>query len=142
MRRFIINSPKFQGNAEVFYTEGGILCKIDLTQCVMSEMIIHHFKCSVPPTLIRLLEGKAFSEETTIVEAEFIITFDMFWTAYGKKINRLRCEKLWSQLNKMDHVKAFHGIPFYDGFLKINKWRTKADPEKYLKDMMWENEWS
>jgi hypothetical protein len=141
MKRFILNSPKFQGNAEIHYNGSGVLCKIDLTNCLMEERVVHHFKAAVPSTLALLLNGNAFSSETSIVEAEYEITFDMLWNAYSKKHNRIRCEKLWKGLSKIEQIEALHGIVAYDKFLKKETWRSKADPETYLRNQMWNNEW-
>jgi hypothetical protein len=65
----------------------------------------------------------------------------MFWQLYDKKINRKRCEPLWDKLSKNKQVAAWAGINAYNKFLQANSWRKKADPESYLKNEMWENEW-
>ena len=141
MKRFIVTSPKFQGSAEIHYNVNGVLCKIDLNNCTMEERVVHHFKAAIPTSLTLLMNGNAFSSETSIVEAEYEITFDMFWNAYDKKINRIRCEKLWNQLSKINQIQSLNGIAAYDRFLKKKDWRSKADPETYLRNQMWNNEW-
>jgi hypothetical protein len=65
----------------------------------------------------------------------------MFWQRYDKKINRKRCEPLWEKLSKPKQVAAWAGIDAYNKFLQANSWRKKADPETYLRNEMWENEW-
>lgn len=142
MRRFIIsNETKFSGNAEIWYNEKGTLCKIDCTQTNMEEVIILNFKQAIPASLNKLINGNAFSSETTIVEADLDITFDKFWEDYRKKINKVRCEPLWSKMSKVQQVAAYYGIGKYDKYLHKESWRSKSDPESYLRNRMWENEW-
>ncbi len=141
MRRFIVTSSKFKGQAELFYTAGGILCKIDCTSTEMSAVTIDHFKKAVPATLAGLIDGKSFSNDTTIIEAEYEVTFDMFWNDYDKKINKARCTLLWNKLNKFEQIKAFNAVKDYSRYLKKESWRGKADPETYLRNQYWENEY-
>lgn len=141
MKRFLITSPKFTGQAELQYNDKGTLCKIDCTQAVMEEITIMHFKQAVPATLSKLISGRAFSSDTIIVEADFEVTFEMFWEAYRKKINKLRCIPLWNKLSKVEQVSAYYGISTYDKYLHRESWRTKQDPENYLRNKAWLNEY-
>lgn len=138
MKRFLITSPKFTGQAELLYTDAGVLCKIDCTDTNMGEAIFQ-FKTQVPTQMDKL--KYSFSTLTTIVEAEFEVSFDMFWKKYNKKINKSRCILLWGKLNKVQQVQAFFGVDGYDKYLKNEGWRSKADPETYLRNGYWENEY-
>lgn len=141
MRRFIITSVKFSGEAEIFYDDKGTLCKIDAMPTNMSKETIDAFKRAVPACIDTLLQGKTFSTGTTIIEADYEITFDMFWRQYNKKINKVRCILLFGKLNKTEQIKAFVGIKEYDRYLKKEIWRSKADPETYLRNKYWLNEY-
>jgi hypothetical protein len=110
-------------------------------QAGMDAATVYHFKNAIPPTIGHLVGGNAFSKNTTVVEVDFVITFEMFWQRYDKKINRKRCEPLWEKLSKPKQVAAWAGIDAYNKFLQANSWRKKADPETYLRNEMWENEW-
>jgi hypothetical protein len=110
-------------------------------QAEMDAEIVLRFKDAIPVTVETLMTGNAFSKATTIVEADFTITFEMFWQRYDKKINRKRCEPLWNKLSKTKQVTAWAGIEAYNKFLQGNSWRVKADPETYLRNEMFENEW-
>jgi hypothetical protein len=139
MRRFLITSKKFAGTAELIYNQEGDLTMINTRQSDLKSTLLAHFKHSVPVHVDAI--ETAFSNETTIVEADFEITFDMFWNEYGLKINRKRCEQLWDRLSTSKKVAAWLGIVEYKKFLKANEWRKQADPETYLKKEYWENEW-
>ena len=88
------------------------------------------------------IEAAFKDTKAMIVEDEFEVTFDMFWIAYNKKINRKRCEPIWNKLSKPKQVKAYYGVKSYDKYLKVESWRQKADPENYLRNEMWENEYN
>jgi len=141
MRRFIVTNDKFTGQAEITYNEKGTLMRIDLSAAEMDEMHVISFKRSVPATIAALAANTGFGPSTTVIEADFIITFDMFWHRYDKKIKRHRCLPIWDKLTKTDQVKAYHGIRDYDKYLKKEAWRSKADPETYLRNKYWENEY-
>ncbi|MBA4196564.1 MAG: hypothetical protein C0459_03320 [Chitinophaga sp.] len=142
MRRFLIsNSSKFEGTAEVLYNTQGLLSKIDLTQCIMHGETIKQFKAVVPCFIELFLEGKWCGADTTVVEDELQITFEMFWLKYNKKINKKRAEAIWNKLSKTEQVKSYYGIEPYDKYLKENKWRSKADPDTYLRNEMYNNEY-
>src|SRR5665213_2005542 len=114
MKRFLITSTKFSGQAEIFYNDAEILCRIDCSDTNMSATVMHHFKNAVGVTIPMM--GRNFSADTVIVEAEFEVSFDMFWKKYNKKINKARCMILWSKMNKGLQVQAFFGITGYDKY--------------------------
>lgn len=141
MKRFLITSPKFSGQAEIFYNSDGVLCRIDCTDTNMTAIMVHHFKNAVSAHLMEL--SQKFSSDTVIVEAEYEVSFDMFWKKYNKKVNKSRCILLWSKLNKSMQVQAFFGIDAYNKFLKKEgEWRKPVDPENYLRNKYWENEYN
>lgn len=142
MRLFLItNSSKFTGTAQVLYNEKDILCRIDVTDTNMDAATVKHFKAAVPPDISTLVSGQSFGAGTTVVEDDFAIDFDMFWKKYKKKINRKRAELVWHKLNKADQVAAYYGIDAYFKYLKREHWRGQLDPENYLKNRHWENEY-
>lgn len=140
MKRYLLTSTKFTGTAEIWFNGLDILCRIDTTQTDMDIDTVTAFKKAVPPSF-NLLAGR-FTSETTIVEATIDITFEMFWDKYNKKINKERAVALWKKLTTTDKVLAYYGIEQYDNYLRLQSWRTKADPETYLKQKYWQTEWS
>lgn len=139
MRKFIITSPAFTGQAEILFRQTGTLAKIDCTNTNMDSLLMRSFKARCPEH-IDLIEQAFAGTQATVVEADFDVTFDMFWQAYNKKINKKRCEPIWDKMRKDQQVKAWMGIAKYDRFLK-NTTRGKLDPENYLRNEAWENEW-
>lgn len=141
MRRFLITSQKFTGTAELLYNDQEVLNRIDCTQTDMSADTVAAFKRAVPVLINALLKEPWCGADTTIIEADFEVSFLMFWKRYDKKINKKRAQLAWNKLSKSEQVKAFYGIDAYTKFLKIENWRPKQDPENYLKNLMWENEY-
>lgn len=140
MKKFLITSPVYTGAAAVVYNAEGLLVVIDLTECSMSTLTIHGFKAKIPAHLNELQPAFA-GTRATIVEAEYTVNFEDFWRVYDKKINKARCILLWSKMDKTMQVLAFFGVKPYDRFLKKEGYRGKSDPENYLRNRAWENEY-
>ena len=137
MRQFNITFPNINGHIEVVYNND-LLDVINFQNCSLTPEGKIKFKEQLPVHLNLL--STAF-KKATIVEAEVAVTFEMFWNVYNKKINKIRCTPLWGKLSKTEQIAAFMGVKKYDRYLQRENWRTKADPENYLRNRMWENEW-
>lgn len=139
MKRYLLTSPKFSGQAELIYNDAGVLMHVALADVVMDAKTAEAF--------LRCVSGAAdnvatkFSAATSIIESEVEVNFDMFWKAYGKKINKSRCMLLWNKMNKTMQAEAYVAIRKYNKYLHDNNWRSKADPETYLRNQYWENEY-
>lgn len=141
MRRFIITSSKFSGQAELVYNEKEILCMIDCTKSDMDEATVTAFKRAVPATVAQLQAGSGFSGETTVVESGFVVSFKRFYDEYPLKRNRFRAEKLWGKMNGTQQVEAYYSLNHYRRYLtRTGIFAMCAD--KYLSDRHYETEWS
>lgn len=140
MRKYIITSPNFTGQVEILFDENGLLQTVDFRQCsIKHPAAIETFKSTIPAT-IKQLEDAFKGTKATIIEADYEVSFDDFWEKYNKKINKKRCLPLWAKLTKAKQIKAIAGITRYDRFLQQTT-RGKLDPENYLRNEAWENEW-
>lgn len=141
MRKFIITSPRFTGQAELLYNPEGILCMIDCTKTGMEEATVAAFKKAVPAGLAALLDGSGFSAETTVVEAGFVVSFKRFYDEYPWKRNKFRAEKVWDKMSSAQQVKAFYSITGYKKYLhRTSVFAMGAD--KYLSDRHYETDWN
>jgi len=142
MRRFLITNPNvFTGEAEVVYDANCRLVKIDVSNTDMSLNMVSKFKEHIPASFVHL-EGIIKNSTATIVETTMRIDFEQWWREYDKKINKKRCIPLWEKLSDSDTVFALMGIKPYKKYLKSLPYaRPMADPEKYIRDRYWENEW-
>lgn len=142
MRRFLINSPRFSGQAELMYNDRDTLCKIDCTQTDMDQMTVAHFKHAVPATIPDLLRGKGFGADTTIVEAGYEVTFEQFYADYPLKRNRYKAEEVFNKMNKVEQAKAFNSLHFYKAYCTRNSWITPMMADTYLRKREYETEWN
>ena len=138
MTKYILTSKKFTGQIYLSFNSRGTISCIDMVNADLDQHNTAHFLRTVP-----LLESglvTAFSSDVTVVQDDFKVSFEDFWNAYDKKMNRKRCVPLWDKMTLVNRVKAFYGVREYDKYLKKHD-RIKCDPERYLKDEMFENEW-
>lgn len=143
MRRLILTSPVITGQVEIIYNDNELIEVIDFSKTAPTAAGVRK------GLLERLARFPQFADAEQIVtgtqgilvEADLEVTFDMFWKKYDKKINKARAIKLWDKLSKTDQVKAYYGIDAYDKYLQKESWRSKADPENYLRNRYWENEY-
>ena len=140
MRRFLLAAPGYTGDAELIYNETGKLIRIDISKTNMAAGVMEEFKQRAPVNVADL--DKAFEGvKLTMQEVGFEISFEQFWKKYDKKINKVRCVALWNKLSAGDRLKAYLGIDKYNAYLRKEGWRTKLDPENYLRNRAWENEY-
>lgn len=140
LRQFSFTSKKFKGSIKMMYKDG-YLCFIDWRATDLQTDQYHLWLLNCPRTIKHLENRVGLSEGMLVVEEDYEIHFDLFWQAYNHKINRKRCEPIWAKLSQADKAAAYFGVEAYNKFLHANTWRKKADPEKYLKDRFWENEY-
>lgn len=142
MNRYRITSPKFSGEIQLLYSPGGRLLCMDFMKADLTETQLDYFKrrCPVQYTDESFREAFATSN-LTLVGERYHVSFDQFWDAYDQKHNRERCLKLWNKLPEPEKVKAFHGLTAYTHHLALNAWKSKADPDTYLRKYYWNNEW-
>ena len=141
MKRFITTSPSFAGEVHIIYGDDNKLLCLDYRNAQLSreqaEYLLRH-----TPVVFDAGFDRAFgTANLTFVHEAYIIGFEDFWNRYDQKINRARAEKLWGRLPKADQARAFAGVAAYDRHLQHNGWKSKADPETYLRNKYWENEW-
>jgi hypothetical protein len=141
MNRYTITSPKFQGEINVLYGVDNKLLYMDFMKCELSDEQIQYFKDKLPIYYSDSFGGVFGRSELTVVKEGFKVTFDQFWQRYGIKRNRIRAEKVWNKLTLGDQVNAFFKIAQYERHLALNNWKTKADPDTYLRNRYWENDW-
>ena len=69
-----------------------------------------------------------------------LLTFQAFWDAYGHKRKITRSKQLWAKLNDATKIKAIEGIRRYDNYLRTHNGIAKCNPDTYLYQQQWEDE--
>lgn len=139
MKRYLIQSPRYTGSVEVMYNNG-ILTTIDFSNTnIVKPAMIDAFKKQVASEEQYLTSS--FVTDVSIIAADVEITFKMFWDKYNHKINKLRATKLWERMPLAEQVAAYCGIQKYFAYLKKVDWRGLQDPDTYLRNKTWLNEY-
>ena len=143
MRRFIITSAKFFGEAELIYNIDGLLNMINLSNTDMTAEQVNVIKRDCPLTITHLLAGgHNLPKQLTILEKEFDVTFEMFWKAYPYKRNRHLAEAYWPRMNKTDQVLAWQAAIEYSLYAIKNKdWYNPKIADLWLKKKEFLNDW-
>jgi hypothetical protein len=141
MNKYIITSPKFAGEINVLYGIDDKLLYIDFMKCELSDEQVKYFKEKLPVYYSDNFGGSFGTSNLTVIKEGFKVSFDQFWTRYNLKRHRIRAEKAWNKLSEADQVSAYFKLGQYERFLSLNSWRSKVEPERYLKDRFWESEW-
>ena len=76
--------------------------------------------------------------ESTNVDINSHSDFDLFFMAYGKKVDLIPCQREWSNIDKAEHQKILKHVPKYVAATPDVKFRKK--PINYLKDRTWLDE--
>lgn len=82
---------------------------------------------------------KHLTKNFEIEESLPAYTFDVFWDMYAKKQTKKQSCDFWKKMKEADRVKAIQGIRRYNNFLRLNPWRDKVDPIRYLKHRRYED---
>ena len=64
--------------------------------------------------------------------------FEDFWLAYGKKVDKKRCESIYSKLKEVDRQKIKDTIDLYVATNKDRQYRK--NPQTYLNGRNWEDD--
>jgi hypothetical protein len=161
MKRYIITSPAFSGSVNVLYGTDDKLQFIDFMKCEMSVEQVEFFKTKLPVCLTHLTPSPSPQERgeiqgavqelimafgkgnrLSIVEEGYKVTFDQWFDRYNTRRNKQRCQKIWDKLNEADQVNAFFKLGNYERHLALNTWKTKAEPDTYLRNRYWEGDWT
>lgn len=144
MKKFKVTGNKFNGEAIVAFDNDNRLVLVDVSNTDMTEgnvsWCLNNFPRNFESFKMFILNLNKNKVLLHVVEEDVTITFDEFWEAYKKKINRKRCVPLWNKLSEQKKFAAFRGIQKYEQYLKKESWRGKLDPENYLRDEIWESE--
>lgn len=106
MQRFIITSPKFTGTAEIWYNFEGMLCYINLNECIMDYEQIKYLLNRISPDVTQFMALRAGST-LEIKQEPFEITLEDFKREYPYSRNYHLLPAYWATMNKKERVIAF-----------------------------------
>lgn len=141
MRTYILTSLNTQGQIEFAFDEDDFLIGYKY-EAIMTEAQRIGILRKMPLTRAALEDLEKLSPNIIITERDQDLSFDAFWNAYDKKINRKRCEPLWAKLKDADKVACLASIKPYKRYLHRTNFRAQKDPDGYLRDRLFDTQWN
>jgi hypothetical protein len=144
--KFSIHSPKIGGSITISYDANGQLDLIDATTVSLTPGQFHYLLKRLPYNISTNAKEQFMdfigTTQLSVTQIVQEVNFDTFWEAYGKKVNRLRCEPLFAKLTAVDLFGIMDNIAQYHAYLKRTTYRAIADPETYLRKKMYKTNWN
>ena len=75
--------------------------------------------------------------EDTKKEITYKYSFEDFWQAYDKKVDKKQTEAVWNKMPEKDRILAMEGMNNHKSGRERKYWK---DPVRYLRDRRWEDE--
>lgn len=142
MKKFEISRVSFEGKVTVIYDSSDMLQMIDFSECKLDAKGRNGFKSSIP---IYSNEILAFAQrhDCTMREVAFVITFEMWYTDYGVKRNKIEAEKLWNKMPSEEHLECWLSNKPYKNYCQRNaSWYNQMYPDTYLRKKHYKDEWN
>lgn len=138
MKKYLLSSNKYSGEVELIYSpmfEMADFSKTNMTIEGRQWMLrrIPMYASELP----NMIQGTG----AVMVEESLVVHFEDWWKLYNKKINKERTVKLWDKLSDTDKQKAWIGVMKYNRHLSKNLWQNKADPETFIRNKYWNNDY-
>lgn len=140
MKKYSFTHEKYKGSISFWYNENDILVHYN-NDTDMTDTALVWFLNNIPRNLDEL-ESLKKTTKGTLIEVPQVVTFDAFWDTYAKKCNRKRCETIWVKMTEAQKLKAIISVQAYDRYLQRVKWRSKADPDTYLRNQNYDTDWN
>ena len=139
MKKFILQSQKFEGEVVFGYDDDGRLVEYT-SRAELSEaqitFLFGHFPFN-EADLKALTAGKG--NESKVVPLVEDYSFDEFWDAFAHKVgNKGKAEKLWEKLTPAEQTNIMAFIPSYLRYVSFKK-IEQTYPETFLNQRRWEN---
>jgi hypothetical protein len=159
MIKILITATSIEGSVELVYGEHGMgaeayppLLRVDFSGAKLEDRQKHFIAKTAP---VRYgpaeYEGQEFQWQEQWGKAALLLKFTPvevepdfdkdFWNVYDKKDNRIRCEKEWNKLSKVNRVLAVSRLDAYFRYLHRIGYRSKMGADRYLKEKQWTTDW-
>lgn len=141
MKRFVITSPRFPGTAEIWYSFDGLLCFIDMNDCVMNYQQVKYLLENISPDY-ETAKGLAAGTALTMTEVPFIITLDDFKREYPYSRNYHLLDPYWPTISKRNQVLAYFRAIQYRKYCERNAhWYKPKIAYSWLSKQEFLNDW-
>ena len=145
MRKFSLTNPAFTGEIFITYNTEGLFVAFDAIETDAQHVHIKWLLARIPQIITAnyMHELLEFLKDTKchLIEVAMDVSFDTFWRLYGKMINRKRAEALYMKLSDTDKFLCITSIKKYDKYLGRINWRSKCDPDTYIRNKNYQTDW-
>ncbi|WP_157960878.1 hypothetical protein [Nubsella zeaxanthinifaciens] len=138
MKKYMLTSVLFTGTVMFVYNAEGWLVGLDNSAEFSDAQ--HNWLLNKLPKRLEEIEPWSAQIKGALKEIPMDLSFDVFWDAYGRKVNRIRTEPLYKKLSDTDKARAIMQIKPYFTYCRANN-RGIADPEKYIRNAYYETDW-
>lgn len=76
-----------------------------------------------------------------ISEDNYDLSIDNFMNHYGKKTRKKETTAYWKKMSDANKIKALLGIKKLNNHIRLNTWKDKPDPIRYLKHERYNDEY-
>lgn len=148
MRKYVLTSSMFAGSVTFGFNENGWLVYYVNEAEFTDQQFAWLYNINLEKGVMRLpLHINAVESLATIIKGKLTevppdLSFDAFWDAYAKKVNRKRAETYYKKMSDAQRLKCVMSVKPYLNYLARVKWRSQADPDTYLRQEMYETEWN
>ena len=91
-------------------------------------------------TNTQLTTNKNENNYKTVKNDEKLYTFDSFWDAYDKKVERKKCEAKWKRIPEKEKALIKEFIPIYQEHQPDHQYRK--NPYTFLNSEIWKDDWN
>lgn len=140
MRRFLLTSPAFTGEAEMIFNHEEKLIRFDVSKTNMRPETVRIFKEKIP-VMIGDMNTAFEGTRAVVVEQDFEISLDDFKREYPYSRNFHLLTKRWDKLTKTEQVQAYYAAIEYRKYCKRNDWYKPKIADSWLANKEYLNDW-
>ena len=134
-REYLFTSKQFDGSIYFGYDDQGVLIKF-LNEAQLTDKQ-QQFLCTKFPFVESELQN--ILGTTGHIKEVIDVSFETFWAAYGRKVNKIRSQSLFYALSESDRQLCIQSLKKYQNFCKLNR-RSLKDPDTYIRNRCWIDE--
>lgn len=139
MTKYIFTSERFTGSVVFGYDDEFNVLTYYKVEAEMNDKQLSYLLSNLPFHKVNIA-GFAKAVKGVLQEEPADISFDAFWDAYDKKVNRKRAEPIYKKLADQERLMAIVAIKAYKKYCGQSG-RAIADPEKFLRDRYFDTDW-
>jgi len=140
MKRYILSSKKLNYSMELWYNDKGLLCRLDMINCDMTQDQLEAFASKLNLSE-KNIKASLASTGLTIIQRDVKIDFEDFLLMYPYSRNTHLAREWWTKTPIRLHLTAYFAAIDYRDYCKRNEWYKPMIAIKWLKTKEYLNDW-